>query len=448
MIDFESKLTVQFPGLARDTQNVLEWRIDSAYLTSTDGFQFTLYEEDRTLLRGLELQPVELLVAGAFQLIGRIDRTRVGHDGHAVECSGRDYIADLVECNVDPTMKLKLGDKLDTAILMAASPVGIDVVISDDDITMGTVRSGKKVRRSGGGGRGKSRLGKAVQDFKPQPGEGIYEFLNKIVARAGGTIQPGTARNELLIEEPLYDADPLYRLARTDDVANGVHNNIVDAVADRDFSRFPTYVLINGTQARGGDRGANASFDYDVWGIAAGFRSELGRILQDGSVSDRWKPGKVADQVKDGSLYRLFVHRDEPARDAEQVEMAARRALAERLKDTLEYTVMLKGHTDPDSGAVWSVNTIVQVDDDIADIHEPLWIAERTLSYAPREGARTQLRCWRPESFELTEKAAANAGGKGQIGGMQSAAFAESQRNTTATGETATRPDQLKTSGI
>ena len=172
----DSPLTVRFPKLGRETQLVKEWSIDSAYLVSTDGFEFTLYDPNRENLRSLEMQPVELLVGGVSQAIGRIDKTVIGGDGTAIKCQGRDYISDLVECNVDPTLKIKRGQPLWEVITLAAGPAGIDTVIADDDLWLGGIRSGKKPPRGGSSkGRRKARRGKPFVDFKPEAGQGIYE---------------------------------------------------------------------------------------------------------------------------------------------------------------------------------------------------------------------------------------------------------------------------------
>jgi prophage tail gpP-like protein len=394
----ETPLLVKFLALGRETSSISEWSMQSAYMTSTDGFQFTVYDENADNLKKLELQPVELIVNGQVQATGRIDRTRRGNNGRSVTCYGRDFVADIVESNVDPLVKIKSGDDLLTAIVTAGGPSGINTVF-DDDGAMRNLRTGRKARVK----RNKpSKKKRKLSDFKPQPGDGIYEFLNKIMAREGVTIQPGPNRNTLVLASPNYDQDPLYRIARTRDQEDGVHNNLIDGEADRDFSRFPTYVIVQGAHARAGQKGDHAVQVFDLWAISARFNSELGAILQDVTVSGRWLPTKpAANEVLRGALYRLLVFRDDDARNGDQIEKAAKRAIAERLKDTLQYTATLKGHVAPDSGAVYSVDTMIQVDDELADVHEPLWIAERTLRYSSSEGALTDIVAWRPESFEI-----------------------------------------------
>ncbi len=61
----------------------------------------------------------------------------------------------------------------------------------------------------------------------------------------------------------------------------------------------------------------------------------------------------------------------------------------------------MRGHTDPESGAIWSVNTMVEVQDDICGLNENLWIASRTFSNSGGQGAVTDLELWRPNVWQI-----------------------------------------------
>jgi prophage tail gpP-like protein len=394
----ETPLIVRLPALGRELTNIPDWSISSSFMTSTDGFEFSLYEEDVEKTRGLELQPVELVVYGQTRLIGRIDGSRRGRNGYTVTYRGRDFIADLVECNVDPTLSIHAGDDLLTAIVKAAGPLGINTVF-DDDGAMRNMRAGRKVRAKSKPSKRKKKL----NPYKPQPGQGVYDFLNKIMAREGVTIQPGPNRSTVVLASPNFDQEALYQLRRTREQGQGVYNNIESAEADRDFSSFPTFTMVQGAQAKAGSKGQHATKAFDLWAISARFRSELGRILADATVSDRWLPGKVANEVIAGALYRLLVFRDNDARNEDQIEKAAKRTIAERLKETLQYSVTLKGHVAPESSALYTHDTMINVNDDIADVHEELWVESCKISYTSNGGPRSDLVCWRPESFELDE---------------------------------------------
>jgi hypothetical protein len=152
---------------------------------------------------------------------------------------------------------------------------------------------------------------------------------------------------------------------------------------------------------RKGKPSKNASQEVDLWTYGVKENTELGKILTASTVSSRWEPGKGATEVASGALYRLLVYRDEEARTETMIESAMKRAIAERLKDTLEYRVTLKGHADATTGAIYSVDTMIDVNDSVCDVHEQLWIASRTLRYSGSDGPTTELVCWRPESFVI-----------------------------------------------
>jgi prophage tail gpP-like protein len=396
----ESLLEVRFNLLGRTETRFKSWSIDSAYLTSTDGFSFDLYPARREDGQFLELQPCELTVDGASQVLGRIDKTRIGHDGSVVTCEGRDYLSDLVECNCDPNLSFDAKTELADLIHGAASPCGIFEITDFENILMAEIRSGRKIRRK----PRKRRKRKLEQSYKPKPGEGIFEFINRPTARNGATIQPGPDRNTLVIDAPDYTQDASYELIRSDDPNAANANNIVSGEAERDYSSFPTYALFVGTFGQQGQQTGGDKKLFKMKELSEAFNSEMGRILQRAIAPDRNEVFK-SDAGFKALLYRLLFFRDQDARSPEDLESAAKRAIADRLKDTLRYTCTVRGHKDPRTGAVYSVNTIANVNDAICNVHEPLWVAKRTLRYDENQGALCDLELWRPESFQIAEEA-------------------------------------------
>lgn len=399
MADKDSLLTVRFVSLGRESVDIGSWSITSAYTTPADGFRFALYDTNRDNLRGLELQPVELLVNGVSQLIGRIEITEIGDNGTELQCSGRDYLGDATECNVDPVIQIKEGDTIATAFLSVLSPIGISTVAEDDDVLMRNVRTGVSVRSRKGT---KKFTTVQLKDLQPKPGESQFDFLNRLIARFGATIQPGPDRETVVLSTPKYDQDPVATIYRSADPTMSVKNNVDTSSATRDFSAFPTYTMFTGWGATQDSKGSGLNKEYDSYKLVSGFLgndNELARILADGALSGRIKPNTTSPGL--GQTYRLLHFKDEQSRTQEQLELAALRAIAERLKETLRYTVTLRGHADPVSGAIWSVDTMIQVQDEICGVFEPLWVAERTLSYSQNEGATTTLTAYRPGSFQF-----------------------------------------------
>ena len=391
--DQQSPLVVRLDGLDRELTNLEEWEVDAEYLTSTDGFRFVFHDPDPEELFGLEMANCELLVNGASQLLGRISKTVIGDRGLAVTCMGTDYVGDLVECNVDPTLRITEGMPLSLAVLIAASPVGITTVFDEGNGDLRGVRAGvvppKNTKR-------RSHGNKKQGDYKPQPGQGIYDFINKLASRNGCTVQPGPTRDSLVLTAPRYSQASLYSLRRSIDPAGSAQNNMISATATRDFSKFPTVMIAQGYAAKRGEESKSGSVGYDMNAIIDGYD----KIIVGNTFRGRRKPDDSGDSLN-GSLYRLLVVRDDQARTVEQIVHAGRRAIAERFKDTLEYTATVRGHIEPESGAVWAIDAMCDVDDDLANVHETLWVAKRTLKYSRTQGATTDLTLWRPNSFVI-----------------------------------------------
>lgn len=401
----QPELLARFPAADFEIKRFKSYNLESDYTVSTDGWELGVYEEDAkriARLRDLELQPIEILIDGAQQLLGRVDITDIGGDGSAVTLQGRDYIADIVECNVDPALKFKEQMTLGDALKLALSPCGITTVADPDDIAIQNVRSGKKLK---GGKSGKSFKTIKLEDFKPEAGTGLFDICNRLVARHGATIQPSNKRNTIIVDAPDYKTTPVATLRRTKDQNLSGAINIITSSARRDYSHMPTAALFTSKNGRSGEAGAGLNLALDFRTLANAFggelKAKLPRIAAGTGKEARRKPG--AAPLPDGLLYRFLYARDDESRNADQLFAAAKRSVAQRLKDTLVYRCKVRGHRDEKGGGVWAVNTIVQIEDDVCNVHEPLWVHSRRFSNSPSEGATTELICWRPEAFQIGE---------------------------------------------
>jgi prophage tail gpP-like protein len=396
----------------RRTTNIESWSIDTQYLVPTDGFEFVAFEAEDTRYdsREWDLRPVTLELDGQQQLIGHIEVTEVGERGSAIVCRGRDWISSLIECNVDPTFKLRDDMTLEAALLGVCGPCGVTKIVDDADDYDGkkTIRDIRtSVTATKRSKKPKSRKADPLKDLQPKPGEGILEYCDRICARMGLTIQPGPDRQTLFITAPFYDEPSLYRpIRRYRDASLNTGNNVLRAKAVRNYSRMPTFALGTGTAATAGKKGEPVSKEIDVFGLAGAI--EIGDVISDKMFAGRQKPnaGATGEALDAPKVYRLLYFRDEDTRTEEQLERAIRRAVADRMKDTLSYRVTVRGHKDPETDAIWFVDRMVQVEDELCGINEPLWIAKRTLRFDQTNGATTDLECWRPHSFPFFDETA------------------------------------------
>jgi prophage tail gpP-like protein len=388
-------LTVRFEYADLETQNVKQYRLESSYTTSTDGFSFTLYQHDAPgWFWNLELQPVELLIHGHSQVLGRIDSTEVGGDGSAMQFQGRDFVSDLVECHADPTLKLKKEQTLVEAIRYAAGPVGITAVVAEDEVGLRNIRTGIAI---GGGAPPHAFKEAKLKDYKSNPGEGLYAFCNRLAARHGVTIQPGVQRDQLVLSTPNYIQAPCCKLTRHIKPATAATNTVMQGTARRDFSSWPTYVLVTGKQSPGGDQSKPTHAKKDTLEYASLLDiPEFDALLWGGRI-------KPADGPKGDtlSLYRLHYQRDTDSKTQAQVEKVADRIHADRLKDSLRYECTVRGHQDRETGATYAVDTIAEVNDEVCGVNERMWIESRTFEYSKGQGATTRLVLWRLGAFSI-----------------------------------------------
>lgn len=369
-------------------RGIAGYSIDSAFTTSSDSFEVKVAREDehtRDDIKGLELEPVELILDGASQLLGRIEISDIDHPVSTFQ--GRDYIAECLECHIDPTFKVAEGMSIADVILGAASPVGISVVVDSEDIQMRNIRTGRNIQT----GRSDNAFIEAkLKDFKGQPGQGIYELFNQVGARHGFTVQAANSRDTLALSAPNFKQPVSGRLRRT--FSGG---NVQNARAVRNYSTFPTRMIARGKGGSASETRTPLTVEYPLDELAENFNAEIAAIIGDHTNSERIKPGQVGDPRE---LYRFHLYDDETAQTHAQLERSARRRLSELLRPTLIYTCTVEGHWTSD-GDLFGIDTILHVSDQVAFIDEPLWVQARKFYYADRP--LTDLELWRPSTYVL-----------------------------------------------
>lgn len=395
--DRQGGLVVTFDDDNTSRDTIKSYRVQSSYMTATDAFEFTLWDENLARLRGLELRPVTLSIDDRPILRGRIERTQRKGPGTEIVCMGRDYVSELVECHCDPGLKLKAGMTVIDAIALAVASCGVTTVLGETELALRNIRTGRNIAVQKAPPEG-FRTAK-LEDYKPQPSEGIYQFCARLLARFGATLQPSDRREAVVLSAPQYRQNPVAELRRFVDPTSAHSNNVLDSEADRDYTHFPTYSMFRGGAA-GTD--SNIKVNYDMATLADAFSGELKKILGEAVIPGRVLPTNAA-AFGLAQLYRLHFTHDTESKTKAQLERVAKRQIAEHLKDTLRYSATLAGHTDPESGATLAVDTLVSVNDEVRDVREPLWVESVDYSYDEKNGPQSQLECWRPDSFQIGE---------------------------------------------
>lgn len=386
-------------------QGIEEYRINSSWLTPTDGWSFTVYDDEnpaqlRTTFR--PWQPIKLEINGQQQILGRIDKIEsAGESGAALTVSGRDYLADAVDGTVDPAIQIKKEMDLAQAMLEIFRPFGIVTILGEYNLTRNILTGVSALK-----GKPRKNFKQAHPDeFKPAENEGVFQFAEKLVARHGFAIQPADNRGTIGVFEPHDLQDPQYELSRP--------GNILNARASRDYTDVPTVAMARG---RAGDVSAEIKgtrSEYPTFGIDTlnpiTKIPEIRRtIFSEGAVKeilirehrfDLKKPDAVIYGFSP-PVYKPLFYQDKDSKNQEQLEYGLKKMVAERLKKTLDYTCTVRGHVDANSGALWAINTVAHVVDELEQINERLWLYERDF-YNEGKGPMTSMKFMRPDSYYL-----------------------------------------------
>lgn len=420
----QSRLRIEIESSGEVWDKVTEYSISESFFTPADGWEATVYSEDPIALRR-KFQPrtnVKLYLGDRLQLIGQIDTTEgAGGGSAALKLTGRDYMARLIDPNIDKAVRITNAMNLETALLEGLRVFGITTIEGDLNAVraakMGTPTYTSETiptasRELFGLSPQASTLSapafvlaltglelevrtpttETVADAKPNENEGAYEWANRLSARCGFTVQPGSKRSAIAVVAPDYSKGPQFDLQRP--------GNIEDGKAKRDYSGIPTLATLSARQVTAGTEAKGKFKTLSIVGddseLALWRVPEARRILEAArAVGTRKKKTETGDPL---DWYCPVYYKDDESKTEKQLNRSARRMMADRIRETLTYTATLEGHEDK-AGVTYAINVLAKVKDDIEDVDEILWIAERTLKGGT--GETTDLSLIRPASYVL-----------------------------------------------
>ncbi len=423
------------------------------FLTPTDGWSFTIGDEvvtDELRIAIAPRQRVTLSIGGDVQCAGIVDKvitntTRSGGLEFTVE--GRDVLSSAVDSVIDPRITFKPEMKLLDLLRKVFEPFGFSkesqFLISNEDnlnVMMGkkhkTTKAGqtnnedfhktqaeevkaanapKKARKT------KVKV-KPLSDFdlhllKPEQHETAFTFASRVAARFGLVIWPHADGEHLIIGKPDFDKEADYRVThRRGGAGEGIRNNVISASCTRDGGSQPSVIFATGF-GTGGENPrdqftlcvVNPMIQTDTTAIFAAYPKT--KPLDLSFLGDQYSGNGKETPVYNatGGAYvdtfarPLFLH-DENSKTIEELESFLKRELALRMHKAFTYTFEVLGHEYAalDGAKVpWAVDTIVNVHDDLNDVHEDLWILERTFTKSRAGGTMTKLVCIRPHTLEF-----------------------------------------------
>ena len=394
-----------------------EYSFNSHFETPTDGWHFTVGDDDippeidDAIYVG---QKVGLFVNGLLLGTGWIDsveRSATRGGGVSWRIEGKDVLGPVVASHVDPRKQFKKDVTLEDLIQEVFQDFGFEAFTFDGAANQ-AAKVGKPPKPTK---KGKSRRGKAKLDqLRPQQHEGAYAFAERIANHSGLHIWASADGEQIIVDEPDYDQEPLIDLVRT-----ATSGNILEGTVKVSIDEQPSIIIADGTSG-GTEFGHSKIRAYCVnpfLGVSAeGVNNaavlallaqypDARQVVLTARTQNAYRGFQKPTNKWQGLPNRpLFLH-SESATTIEELEAYVRREMALRLRKAVAVNYTVEGHGQFYQGGAfvpYDVNTIVRVKDTVGRINGPMWVISRTFERSRGSGSTTKLELIVPGSLQFS----------------------------------------------
>jgi prophage tail gpP-like protein len=302
----------------------------------------------------------QLLVNGHPQMAGLIDSVEVeaSRGGVAVSVTGRDMLSPCVDSNIDPRLAVrKEMGLIELAQLVLVEQFDLPITIFGEEADADTSRSMAVGRRLvGKAKKGKKSPKDPLKDLRPHANEGGFAYLMRFAHRVGHHVWSIPDGSGVILGKPSYEQEAACELMRK----RGIHNSGTNIEKGR--------VASNNTAVPS---------DVYVWGKGT-------------------KPGPKSNPIgyahNDSAPYfKPFYVTDEESSSKEHCDTVARYVMGKALRNSLTYNCTVRGLSDPMTGAIYNVDTVIDVTDEHCGINGPMWVESRIFRKS-RAGTFTDLK--------------------------------------------------------
>lgn len=398
----------------------------SDFLTPSDGWHFVIGaskldpKQRKALKNGAR---VSLLVNNTIICDGRIDKVIITGDkssGTIFNVSGRDRLGMPVDSTANPKLQFKEGSTLADVLKKIFEPYGWvadDHFVIDAHANESANHPDRGVKRS----KSKKHFGQPLKNFKthqlkPHSHEGTFAFASRVSQRFGLWIWATSDGDQLVVGKPNFEQEPSYQLVRSFD---GV-GNIESGGATYDGTDQPSIIIADGFSG-GGEFGEGRIKVFCVnpfYGV-----DEQGFVLDEVTAIIAQFPDAEQVIMTTQPLSRrvaltpprpMFLHDDE-SKDKDQLVNYVRREMSQLMRKSLtcEYTVTGHGQITDDQFVPWAMDTVVDVQDDLAEVHERMYVLGVEYEKSRTGGTNTKLKLIRLNSIQFGDPVTPAGSGSG-----------------------------------
>lgn len=444
-------VTLRLTDLQKEIKNWDSYSLDSDFLTPTDAFQFKVSDEDPILIQEL-LVPgtkIDLVINDRIQCTGFIDKIHQDDDrsiGDLISISGRDILGRVISSSADFEEEFTTQMTVLDVLKKTLPQYGIEQIYNDDQANINVITGYQP-------GKGKSNSTSVnqktitgfekkadgsfkldankqkipitkdkkvttvtsaskpglktltLEHLKPKAGEGEYAFIDRVLKRHGLIMRAAADGSGVIVDKPNFDGPAIFNIFHKRGDLESI-NNVIKGSKVIDLAEQPSLVI--GIGFGGGKKARKSQFKAIMVNEVIGV-DENGNIYPEvQAVIARYPGFKVMPIRKELKPNRpMFAPKlvpcfkfikDDESKTQDQLEKMVQRKMAEYQQKALVLTYVVEGHTQ--NGIPWCVNTIVDVDDDVRNIHERMWILKRRFEKS-RSGTRTTLTLIRPYTLDI-----------------------------------------------
>lgn len=408
-------ITLRFADNLIEIDNWIDYHYNQDFLKPTCEWSFTINDEDGNLVDTLVYGVgINIYLNGKIQCAGLIEKVTILEDDHGgtlLRVQGRDIMAKVVEGCVNPKLQFGTATTLQAIVTKVLTPLGITQIDNSDHLNL-NVLTGKSYAPDEDAGFNKRQM----KELKSHYGEGSWQFLDKLLKRQGFMMWARADGTGVVISQPNYNNNSGLVIKHSQNTKNTT-NNVLFGEKVVDGTGQPALLYCKGFT--NGDDAQVVSSDIimvnelvglDINGIPlpavsaiiADYQAQGVKILD---LRNNLIPLRQSFYQKPIVTAPCFI-KDDEAQDSGQLQNFVKRTMAHFQVKMVNLHYRLLGHTQ--NSTPWAINTLVQVDDDVLDIHEPYWVMERTFSKTYSDGTITDLKLIKPYTFDIS-----TFGGKG-----------------------------------
>lgn len=339
--------------------------------------------------------PMEVYVDGALQFVGTVERVRSGADreGAKFVVSGRDLSAAMLASDVDPRLSLR-GVTLATAIERAVEPLGLSLVVAAEAAQSREIVAGRAHPRPPSRARHaparttttahrttatarRAHRGAHVDQWKPRPGEKIWQFCEHLARRHGFLlfVGPTPEGQGLILDKPNYDAEPLYALNR---------------IALRDGAEYEGNLLAGWT---------DVNVTQVPSSVTAFARSSLLAETDVRLRARRDNASLIADDIHQPPPARPRYVQDPRSRTLAHAQQRARSEIARANERLFTYEATVQGWGQGEH--LYAINEVADLRDDVEGIRDRYLVTRVAMRRSRQSGHTTEMTLSRRGSIEL-----------------------------------------------